>query len=193
MTDEAKALVERLKDEKRAWSFQSTATDRLDAIDLIETQAREIERLREANDILEDGLQETAMTSEDDFAPIWEESILLAEHEAVQASVYVGGWLSAALDDPNVCDQMKADINRWFSAGFLYLDSVRQLMQADREAVRDPLLAEIERLREALKEIMDLPGEINPSNYDHVDVCELNRQFCLTYEIARAALGDSHD
>lgn len=92
MTDEAKELVERLKDEKRVWSFQNTATDRLEAADLIETQAREIERLREA-----------------------------------------------------------------------------------------------------LKEIMDLPGEINPSNYDHVDVCELNRQFCLTYEIARAALGDTHD
>ena len=83
------------------------------------------------------------MTSEDDFAPIWEESILLAEHEAVQASVDVGGWLSAALDDPNVCEQMKADINRWFSAGFLYLDSVRQLMQADREAVRAELVREI--------------------------------------------------
>lgn len=93
------------------------------------------------------------MTSEDDFAPIWGESILLEEHEAVQASVDVGGWLSAALDDPNVCDQMKADINRWFSSGFLYLDSVRQLMQADREAVRAPLLAEIERLREALEDI----------------------------------------
>lgn len=83
------------------------------------------------------------MTSEDDFAPIWEESILLAEHEAVQASVDVGGWLSAALDDPNVCDQMKADINRWFSSGFLYLDSVRQLMQADREAVRAKAVKEI--------------------------------------------------
>ena len=84
------------------------------------------------------------MTSEDDFAPIWEESILLAEHEAVQASVDVGGWLSAALDDPNVCDQMKADINRWFSSGFLYLDSVRQLMQADREAVRAEVARAIE-------------------------------------------------
>ena len=83
------------------------------------------------------------MTSEDDFAPIWGESILLEEHEAVQASVDVGGWLSAALDDPNVCDQMKADINRWFSAGFLYLDSVRQLMQADREAVRAEQAAEL--------------------------------------------------
>ena len=87
------------------------------------------------------------MTSEDNFAPIWEESILLAEHEAVRASVDVGGWLSAALDDPNVCDQMKADINRWFSAGFLYLDSVRQLMQADREAVRAEQAAELAKFK----------------------------------------------
>lgn len=26
----------------------------------------------------------------------------------------IGRWLSAALDDPNVCDEMKADINAWF-------------------------------------------------------------------------------
>lgn len=83
---------------------------------------------------------------DDDFAPIWDESILLAEHEAVQASVAVGGWLSAALDDPNVCAAMKADINRWFSAGFLYLDEVRKLMQTESEALE----AENERLREAL-------------------------------------------
>jgi hypothetical protein len=98
------------------------------------------------------------MTSEDDFAPIWEESILLAEHEAVQASVDVGGWLSAALDDPNVCDQMKADINRWFSSGFLYLDSVRQLMQADREAVRAEQAAELAKfkaLAETLAEALE--------------------------------------
>lgn len=69
---------------------------------------------------------------EDDFAPIWDDSILLTEHKAVHASVAVGGWLSAALDDPNVCDAMKADVNRWFSAGFLYLDEVRKIMQAHR-------------------------------------------------------------
>src|SRR5262245_3440359 len=28
----------------------------------------------------------------------------------------VGKWLSAALDDPKVCDEMKADINAFFSA-----------------------------------------------------------------------------
>jgi hypothetical protein len=27
----------------------------------------------------------------------------------------VGKWLSAALDDPNVCDEMKADINEFFA------------------------------------------------------------------------------
>lgn len=43
-------------------------------------------------------------------------------------------------------------------------------------------------LREALCEILDLPGEINPSNYDHDDACELNRQFCYGAQIARQAL-----
>lgn len=38
-------------------------------------------------------------------------------HRAVLASVRLGAWLSAALDDPAVCDAMKADINEWFSAG----------------------------------------------------------------------------
>lgn len=38
-------------------------------------------------------------------------------HRAVMASVKLGAWLSAALDDPSVCDEMKADIKEWFSAG----------------------------------------------------------------------------
>jgi hypothetical protein len=33
------------------------------------------------------------------------------------AGVSLGYWLSAALDDPSVCDAMKADINAWFAAG----------------------------------------------------------------------------
>jgi hypothetical protein len=28
----------------------------------------------------------------------------------------LGKWLSAALDDPNVCDEMKADIRAWFDS-----------------------------------------------------------------------------
>ena len=122
------------------------------------------------------------MTSEDDFAPIWEESILLEEHEAVQASVDVGGWLSAALDDPNVCDQMKADINRWFSAGFLYLDSVRQLMQADREAVRAEQAAELAKwkaLAETLAFMLEAGTRFMPSSATvwHREAAKALRQY----------------
>ena len=56
MTDEAKALVERLRGDwpeilvEKHWMMDSDAIDkqREEAADLIETQAREIERLREA-------------------------------------------------------------------------------------------------------------------------------------------------
>ena len=50
------------------------------------------------------------------------------------------------------------------------------------------LSAEVERLREALAEIRDLPGEINPSNYDHDDACYLNTQFVDAINIAAQAL-----
>ena len=58
MTDEAKALVERLRGDwpeilvEKHWMMDSDAIDkqREEAADLIETQAREIERLREACD-----------------------------------------------------------------------------------------------------------------------------------------------
>lgn len=29
----------------------------------------------------------------------------------------LGAWMSAALDDPKVCDAMKADIQAWFASG----------------------------------------------------------------------------
>lgn len=79
----------------------------------------------------------------EEFAPIVEDSIYLAEHEAVMASIKIGGWLSAALDDPAVCDAMKADIERWFSAGFLYLDEVRGMIEADRAAVEAATIAKV--------------------------------------------------
>lgn len=44
------------------------------------------------------------------------------------------------------------------------------------------------KLREALKEITELHGEINPCNYDHDDACELNRQFCYALTVADQAL-----
>lgn len=87
----------------------------------------------------------------DEFDPIWDESVLLAEHEAVMASVAVGGWLSAALDDPKVCDAMKADIDRWFSSGFLYLHEVRRLMQIDREAATAESATQLQALAARVK------------------------------------------
>lgn len=35
----------------------------------------------------------------------------------IKASVNLGRWMSAALEDPKVCEAMKADILEWFSAG----------------------------------------------------------------------------
>jgi len=80
----------------------------------------------------------------------------------------------------------------WLKVGFLE----EKLRQANEtiDAINSHLpkyqtaLAENQRLRESLAEISNLPGEINPSNYDHDDVCELNRQFVYSYEIARQAL-----
>lgn len=48
---------------------------------------------------------------------------------------------------------------------------------------------EIVRLRAALREIGELPGELNPSNYTHDDVCILNDAHIEAWAIARAALG----
>lgn len=36
---------------------------------------------------------------------------------AQDAADRIGKWLSAALEDPGVCAEMKADINAWFEAG----------------------------------------------------------------------------
>lgn len=45
------------------------------------------------------------------------ERLKFADHRAVMANVRLGKWMSAALDDPNVCEEMKADIREWFSSG----------------------------------------------------------------------------
>ena len=36
--------------------------------------------------------------------------------ELLNAELNVGKWMSAALDDPDVCAEMKLDITRWFTA-----------------------------------------------------------------------------
>ena len=59
------------------------------------------------------------------------------------------------------------------------------------------LLDELAALRErekalvaGLRQIMELPGEINPSNYDEDDVIALNNSHCEAYQIARTLIGD---
>ena len=44
-------------------------------------------------------------------------ALVRADHRSVMANVRLGTWMSAALDDPKVCDAMKADIREWFSSG----------------------------------------------------------------------------
>jgi hypothetical protein len=51
-------------------------------------------------------------------------------HEQVMASVAIGAWLSAALDDPAVCEAMKADIRRWFSSGQPFAETFVQGVEA---------------------------------------------------------------
>lgn len=53
---------------------------------------------------------------------------------AVMASTSLGAWMSAALDDPAVCDAMKADIQEWFSAG----EPVQLMAQALAQIERKP-------------------------------------------------------
>ena len=63
MTDEAKALVERLRNEAAMVAedvFQSDPETLDDAADLIETQAREIKRLREALEPLRNSAEAVA-------------------------------------------------------------------------------------------------------------------------------------
>ncbi|KER37251.1 hypothetical protein AL00_06140 [Sphingobium indicum F2] len=45
------------------------------------------------------------------------DGVSLARDRVIMSSVRLGKWMSAALDDPNVCEEMKADIRDWFSAG----------------------------------------------------------------------------
>ena len=48
----------------------------------------------------------------------------------------LGAWLAAALDDPNVCAEMKADIEAWMNAGEPAYGHAMQVV--DREAVAWP-------------------------------------------------------
>jgi len=67
-------------------------------------------------------------------------------------------------------------------------DRLVQAFAAHRIASTTAQTEAVQTLVDALEEISDLHGEINPSNYDHDDACELNRQFCYAITTAAAAL-----
>jgi hypothetical protein len=108
---------------------------------------------------------------------------LMIGHRAVMASVKLGSWMSAALDDPNTCEAMKADIREWFSAG----DECSRL--TDRIKA---LSAENERLRALVEELADdLEVEVRDRwGYDERLAHKLKRDMDVINR-ARAALGDT--
>jgi len=58
------------------------------------------------------------------------------------------------------------------------------------------LETERDRLREALEDArrtLDVAQEINPSNYDHDQVWEMNCAYCAAYAIIEAALQEGGD
>lgn len=59
----------------------------------------------------------------------------------------------------------------------------------DARIVRGALV----KAMEALVRIMELPGEINPSNYNHDDACALNTSFCEGWSIADTALAEINE
>lgn len=44
-------------------------------------------------------------------------ALIELEHRKIMTDVKLGKWLAAALDDPSVCQEMKDDIQAWFSSG----------------------------------------------------------------------------
>lgn len=102
---------------------------------------------------------------------------------AVMASVKLGSWMSAALDDVAVCEAMKADIREWFSAGEpmeILTAAITALRQHSGESA---LREENARLREALKPFARMAESRRPPT--HKTACV----FVEDLRKARAALG----
>jgi len=102
-------------------------------------------------------------------------------HRAVMASVKLGAWMSAAMDDDKVCDAMKADIREWFSAG----EPMEILGQALAAAHRENA-----KLREALANMVYETTHLSPMKPNGDHDCTISA-VCL--HEARAALGGQHD
>ena len=95
------------------------------------------------------------------------------------------GLVHTNLDGPEAAAMLREVATARANWSSFALDVTRKLEAAEAEAAA---------LREALREIDGLVVmEINPSNYNHDDVCELSRNASDAAVIARAALkGSGH-
>ena len=75
----------------------------------------------------------------------------------------VGSWLSAALDDPKVCAEMKRDINEWFDGNGHHRPSPPSLV--DQEGVRERMNEAIDRANN----IVIRPDRDDPSLWFVID------------------------
>ncbi len=70
-----------------------------------------------------------------------------------RADYKIGWWLSAALEDPSVCAEMKADINAWFEAHQPWRNEDSGVAQ--RPVDSGEIVADLEHVRLALATLSD--------------------------------------
>ena len=82
----------------------------------------------------------------------------------------LGKWLAAALDDPIVCAEMKADIEAWFEAG----QPPSLVSHADRLQVHNMMAKENKRLHDAAQEIANFAWSMvilpNAESREHLNI-----------------------
>lgn len=87
----------------------------------------------------------------------------------------LGKWMSAALDDPNVCAEMKSDINEWFEAienaklAQKVLQQIREaqiVMRAEREKWKQETF--LEHYSTGADKFVTETGRITPDAWDKV-------------------------
>lgn len=84
----------------------------------------------------------------------------VAANASAEATYRIGRWLSAALEDPNVCAEMKSDINAWMEAG---KPNVQPSGNASAEARLRGVLEKTSRALEEIKAIVwgECPSLLN--------------------------------
>lgn len=54
------------------------------------------------------------------------EIALSSDRNATEEDAALGAWMSAALEDPNVCEEMKQDIRNWFDSLWTEADPLQE-------------------------------------------------------------------